>query len=69
MGCSYRLSWPYIYLNWEGGSYMKDNNYNAHDLNKTTLNEVDALELEIIELEDKIAPRDWNVYALLSAGN
>lgn len=48
---------------------MKDNNYNAHDLNKTTLNEVDALELEIIELEDKIAPRDWNVYALLSAGN
>lgn len=24
------------------------------------------LELEIIELEDKIAPRDWNIYALLS---
>lgn len=48
---------------------MKDNNSTAHDLNKTTLNEVEALELEIIELEDKIAPRDWNVYALLSVGN
>lgn len=23
------------------------------------------LDLEIIELEDKIAPRDWNVYALV----
>lgn len=27
----------------------------------------DELELEIIELEDKIAPRNWNVYALLKA--
>lgn len=24
------------------------------------------LDLEIVELEDKIAPRNWNVYAILS---
>ena len=27
------------------------------------------LNLEISELEDKVAPRDWNVYAILSPFN
>lgn len=26
---------------------------------------VKDVELEIVELEDKIAPRDWNVYAIV----
>lgn len=26
--------------------------------------EENEIDLEIIELEDKVAPRDWNVYAI-----
>lgn len=45
---------------------MNMNDATFTEKNEDMLAVSNDLELEIMELEDKIAPRDWNVYALVS---
>ena len=53
-----------LYIKKEG-YVMEKNRENLETQDEMERCEPKELELEIIELEDKIAPRNWNVYAVM----